>query len=444
MRRVLVVTYYFPPSGGAGVQRVLKWVKYFREFEVEPVVLTVEGGAYPKHDETLMQEVPPGIEVHRTPAFDPYGAYARLTGRSRQQAVAETAGHIAASEDWKERLAQWVRANLFIPDARMGWVPFAIRRGFQVLRGGTFDAVLTSGPPHSVHLTGLALHRLTGLPWVADFRDPWTDISYYDELPRTAFVRAADQWLERTVLGAATRVVTISEAGKDLFLEKVSRPSTDVAVVENGFDPADFAETVEPPADRFVLAYVGSLYGSRSPEALWQAIARLREHGKIPAFRLRLVGRIGDDVQATLRRYELDAITETVPYLPHDEAVREMQQATALLLTIEPYRHEHGTTTGKLYEYLAAGRPVLGSGPPDGAAADLLRETGAGRMIDREDAGGFAEYLGSLYEAWERGPVLQGASAEAAAPYSRRAQTETLAALLHDLSGYADAVTDGS
>ncbi len=430
MSRLLIVTYYFPPSGGAGVQRVLKWVKYFREFGVEPVVLTVEGGAYPKHDETLGREVPPGVEVHRTSAFDPYTAYARLTGRSRQQAIAETAGHVAESESWKERLAQWVRANLFIPDARVGWVPFAVRRGARVLRYESFDAILTSGPPHSVHLTGLALHRLTGLPWVADFRDPWTDISYYDELPRTAIARIVDEWLERTVLTEAAKVITISEAGKELFLSKVPRVAEDIAVIENGFDPADFAVENTVPADCFVLAYVGSLYGSRSPEALWQAIASLREQGLIPKLRLRLVGRIGDDVLATLRRYGLDAVTEVVSYLPHDEAVREMQQATALLLTIEPYSHENGTTTGKIYEYLAAGRPVLGSGPATGAAANLLREAEAGRMIDRDDAEGFAEYLRSLYQAWERGGMPNGASAEAAASYSRRTQTGEVAALL--------------
>ncbi len=434
MRRLLVVTYYFPPSGGAGVQRVLKWVKYLRGFGVEPTVLTVKAGAYPKYDKTLARDVPPGVAVHRTPAFDPYGAYARLTGRGRQQAVAATTGYVAESRDPKERLAQWVRANLFIPDARVGWVPFAVARGLRLLRDGSFDALLTSGPPHSVHLTGLALHRLTGLPWLADFRDPWTDISYYDELPRTALARAADAWLERAVLREATRVVTISEAGKALFLGKVARPAEEVAVIENGFDPADFTDGPEPSADRFVLAYVGSLYGSRSPEALWRALAALRGQGRIPRLRLRLVGRIGDEVQATLRRYGLAAVAETVPYLPHDAAVREMQRATALLLTIEPYRHEHGTTTGKLYEYLAAGRPILGSGPTDGAAADLLRTTGAGRMIERDAADGFAEHLLALYQAWERGAIPEGASAEAAAPYSRRAQAGEVAALLDTLT----------
>ena len=433
MKRLLVVAYYFPPSGGAGVQRVLKWVKYLRDFDVEPTVLTVEAGAYPKTDATLAQDVPEGVAVHRTRALDPFGAYARLTGRSRQQAVAETSGHLGAEASGAERFARWVRANVFVPDARVGWVPFAVRRGLQLLRDGRFDAVLTSGPPHSVHLTGWALHAQTGTPWVADFRDPWTDINYYDELPRTAASFAADRWLERSVLERATRVVTVSPGWRDLLLSKVSRDPADFAVIHNGFDPDDFGAGEEPPADRFTLVYVGSLYGSRNPEALWEALAALRAQGEVPKLRLRLVGRIGADVLETLKSYGLDAITEHVPYVPHDEAVREMQRATLLLLTVESYRHERGNLTGKVYEYLAAGRPILGLGPVEGDAADLLRETEAGRMLAREDARGVAAYVRMLYGEWERGETPLGASRAAAAPYSRRAETAELATLVASL-----------
>ncbi len=157
LMRLLLVTYYFPPSGGAGVQRTLKWVKYLRDFGVEPVVLTVEAGAYPKTDATLARDVPPSVAVHRTRSLDPFGAYARLTGRSRQQAVAETSGHLGEGASPAERFARFVRANVFVPDARVGWVPFAVQRGLQLLRDEPFDAVLTSGPPHSVHLAGWML-----------------------------------------------------------------------------------------------------------------------------------------------------------------------------------------------------------------------------------------------------------------------------------------------
>ncbi len=434
MRRLLVIAYYFPPSGGAGVQRVLKWVKYLRDFDVEPVVLTVEAGAYPKRDETLVRDVPADVAVHRTRSLDPFGAYARLTGRSRQQAVAETSGHLGAEASPAERLARWVRANVFVPDARVGWVPFAVQRGLQLLRDEPFDAVLTSGPPHSVHLTGWALHARTGTPWIADFRDPWTDINYYDELPRTSAAHVLDRWLERSVLARATRVVTVSPGWRDLLLGKVDRAPADFAVIHNGFDPEDLGPADVPPLDRFTLVYVGSLYGSRSPEVLWRALAALRERGEIERLRLRLVGRIGDDVLARLDSHGLGAITEHVPYVPHDEAVREMQRATVLLLSVESYRHERGNLTGKVYEYLATGRPVLALGPVEGDAADLLRGTDAGRMLDRDDADGVAEHIRTLYEAWDRGALPTGAPPEAIAPYSRRAEAGALAALVAEVS----------
>ena len=303
-----------------------------------------------------------------------------------------------------------------------------------MLRDEPFDAMLTSGPPHSVHLTGWALHARTGIPWIADFRDPWTDINYYDELPRSDAALATDRWLERSVLERATRVVTVSPGWRNLLLGKGDRDPADFAVIQNGFDPEDFGSAQEPPEDRFTFVYVGSLYGSRNPDALWRALASLRSRDEVPKLRLRLVGRIGADVLAELERFGLDTITEHVPYVPHDEAVREMQRATVLLLTVESYRHERGNLTGKVYEYLAAGRPILALGPVEGDAADLLRDTGAGRMLDRDDAAGVAAYVREMYEAWVRGDKLRGASAEAAAPFSRRAETAELAALLDDFA----------
>lgn len=426
--RLLLVTYYFPPSGGAGVQRILKWTKYLRDFGVEPVVLTVEAGAYPRLDPTLLDDVPAGVAVHRTPTLDPFGLYARLTGRTRQEAVNETTGHIGEGDSVVERLARWVRGNLFIPDARVGWVPFAVARGRRLAAAGEVDAVLTSGPPHSVHLTGWGLQRLTGCPWIADLRDPWTDISYYDELPRAAAAVALDRALERAVLRHADAVVTVSPAWRDLLRAKVARAPGAFHVIHNGFDPADFEEGPAPP-DRFVLAHVGSLYGSRSPEALWEALARLHEQGAVPRLRLRLVGRVGEDVLATLAAYGLEPILEHVPYRPHREATLEMQRATLLLLTMEGAQHYQGLITGKLYEYLAAGRSVLALGPPDGDAAALLRETDAGAVLPSDDTAAIVAYLREQYERWERGEALDGASAEAAAPYSRRVQAGEVAAL---------------
>ncbi|HLA63689.1 MAG TPA: glycosyltransferase [Rhodothermales bacterium] len=431
-RRVLVVAYYFPPAGGPGVQRVLKAVKYLHASGWQPTVLTVADGAFPQHDPSLAADVPPGVEVVRTRALDPFGVYGRLTGKKGTAAV--PVGTAAGGGGAADRVARWARANLFLPDARVGWVPFATRAALRLHRAERFDAVLTSGPPHSVHLIGRALARKTGVPWVADFRDPWTGINFYHELPMTGAARRFDRALEGSVLREAGRLVTVSPTWAAALADKAGRSAEDVAVVHNGFDAADFAglEGVAPPADRFVLAHVGSLYGARNPQALWTALGRLRAAGRLERFTLKLVGAVDAAARAEAAAHGLDGLLEATGYVPHAEAVRAMRAATALLLLVEGFGLDRGMITGKLYEYLGSGRPVVGLGPADGDAARLLTETGAGRMLARDDADALTAYLDALITDWEQGTPRPGAPPEAAAPYTREAQTALLAQALEE------------
>ena len=431
MRRVLVVTYYFPPSGGPGVQRVLKFVKYLREFGYEPTVLTVEEGAFPQHDEELVTEIPPGVAIHRTRSLDPFGVYAFLTGRSKKDAV--MVGTVRREGGFIERAASWMRANVFLPDARVGWVPFAVREGIRLHREQRFDVVFTSGPPHSVHLIGKKLKRRVGIPWVADFRDLWSDTNFYDELPITSIARAHDRRLEQRVLFEADRIVTVSPYWKRILVEKSGRQDDELVVVHNGFDETDFETHTEPAgqnAGLFTLAHVGSLYGARNPEVLWAAIKGLRDKGDVERLRIRLIGIVDNRVHEAIAANGLEAIVDATPYVSHSGAVKAMCSASALLLVIERFQNDAGMITGKLYEYLAAGRPVVGVGPTIGDAADLLASTSAGRMIDRSDVDGLAEHLKILYQQWESGAPLQGAASEDIRLYSRREQTRVLAVAL--------------
>ena len=450
--RLLLVTYYFPPSGGAGVQRTLKFAKYLRTSGVEPVVLTVEAGAYPSLDPTLEADVPDGVEVVRTRSLDPFGLYGALTGRSRREAVA--VGSVGGADSFGKRLGLWARANVFLPDARVGWVPFAARAARRLVRAGRVDAVLTSGPPHSTHLVGLALRRALdarGIPWVADFRDPWTGINFYDELPMTGPARALDAALERRVLRAADAVVTVSPTWARELEAKGGVEG--VRVIQNGFDPDDFGrqgaggkgeegsaplettppQSAPPSAEAFALTHVGSLYGSRNPEALWAAVAALRNRGA-GRLRVRLVGRVDDAARASLARHGLTEVADEGGVVPHAEAVAAMAEGDLLFLSIEPVRNADGILTGKLYEYLASGRPVLALGPPDGDAARLLGSTGGGRLLAWDDAAGIEAALRDAYTAWERGDPLPGAPPAALAPLSRPAQARELAGLVRELA----------
>jgi glycosyltransferase involved in cell wall biosynthesis len=431
--RVLVVTYYFPPAGGPGVQRTLKTVRYLRDAGYEPVVLTVEAGAFPSQDASLARDVPEGVEVLRTPAPDPFTVYGRLTGKG---ADAVPTGAVSDA-GLLSKLALWVRANVFLPDARVGWVPFAKHAGRKVLGGAErakepFAAVVTSGPPHSVHLVGRRLQR-TGVPWVADFRDPWTEINFYGDLPMSGAARAIDRWLERRVLKGADAVTTVSPTWARLLEEQGGLPDGTVHVVHNGVDEADLgaAEGVAVRDDAFALAHVGSFYATRNPEAVWAAVRHLREGGEAERLVIRLVGRVDASVR---RGAEAAGVpVEVVPYVPHDEAVREQARAGLLLLSIEPFAADRGMITGKLYEYLASGRPVLGVGPPGGDAAALLDETGGGELFARDDVAGIADAIRRHHDAWAAGAPLEGAPWEAVAPYTRRAQTARLADVIRGL-----------
>ena len=423
--RLLVVTYYFPPSGGAGVQRPLKWVKYLPAAGITPVVLTVREGAYPHLDRGMAADVPAGVEVVRTAAPDPFGAYARLTGRSRDEAVASRTGHVGDSPALAERVARWVRANVFVPDARVGWVPFAIRAARQVHAAHPVDAVLTTGPPHSAHLVGRALKRRLGLPWVADFRDPWTEIHYLDALGRSARTQRRDAALEASVLREADAVVTVSDPLRDSL--RALAPGARVETIRNGFDPNDFA-TPAPPvrADRFEVAYVGTLYAV--PQALLEALAAV--HADEPRVHLRVVGSVPDGFAEAVRAHGLAEAVTVEPPVSHEVAIAIMREAALLVLTIEAWSYARAVVPGKTYEYLASGRPVVGLGPPDGEAAAILRAAGAGEMYAPHDAAGVEAWLRRHVAAWWAHVPLIGAREDATAAFARPVQATRVAAVI--------------
>lgn len=433
-RRVLFVSYYFPPSGGPGVQRSLKFTKYLPQYGWQPTVLTVapEHASYPDLDPDLSDEVPPSVDVERTYAWDPYALYARILQKRKEDVV--SVGFLGeASMNLRQRIARWIRANVFLPDARVGWVPFAVKRGDDLLRRQRFDAILTTGPPHSTHLVGAVLAQRHSIPWVADFRDPWTEIDYYADLPMTRPARIIDTMMERFVLRRATAGAVVSEVMKDQFRRSGPLP---IEVIENGFDPADLdrAAVPDPPVDRFILAHIGNLNESRNPHALWKALAALNPDETMPMFSVIFIGNVEPAVLIASKRYGLEDRVETTPYLPHADALRRMQSSTMLLLSINRVDGAEGIVTGKVYEYVASGRPVIGIGPIDGDAARVVHDSGAGRMFDYEDAAAIASHLRKSYDDWAAGATLQGASHSAAQRYSRREQAAALARLLERTS----------
>lgn len=432
MRRLLFITYYFPPSSGPGVQRVLKFVKYLGDYGWQPTVLTVrpEDAAFPNIDDALSAEIPDAIDVVRTQAWDPYALYARLQGKDKSETVG--VGFVGESTlTWKQHMARWVRANIFLPDARVGWVPYAKRAAEQLVKEQTFDAVFSSGPPHSTHLIGYHIAQRQDLPWMADFRDPWTGIDYISELPMSALAKGWDARLEKKVLQRANRVLTVSP---DMKRRLEAHVRARYEVVENGFDPADFEEQPPPLLSRFTLSYIGNLNAARNPEALWKALTLEQTQACRNDLRIRLIGNVDPVALASAEQSGVAGNIIQGDYRPHAEAIHAMRESALLLLVINRVEGAEGIMTGKLYEYIASGRPVLAIGPPKGDAAAVLQATGAGQMFDYDDTVGVAGFLAEHYAAWQAGEPKAGASLEQQAPYSRYVQTGQVAALLNEIT----------
>lgn len=437
MKRVLFVAYYFPPSGGPGVQRTLKFVRYLPEFGWEPAVLTVRDADWPARDETLLAQIPVGTPVVRTPIPEPYTVYRALTGRAKGEAVdvnVNTAAPGGGGGSFREGLARWVRGMFFIPDARVGWLLTGPGPGTRLAREFGADLVYSSSPPYTCALLGRAVARRAGIPWIPEFRDPWTEFLSAPKRPAPA--RALDRRLERGVYRSASRVVVAWKGIAEDFRSKY--PAEDAGkfrLIENGYDPKDLEGIAPVHNAKFTVVYTGSMYGVRNPDAFLRGAAMARAAGTLDPARtcLRFIGRFGDEVRAMFRRPEIAGMVEETPYVPHAESVAQALGAHALLLVVDDYPGAESIVPGKVYEYVGARRPVLAMAP-EGAVAELIRKTEAGRVVGQHDAEGVADALARWFEEWARtGSTAFPGRADEVDRQSRRERARELAALFDEV-----------
>lgn len=420
MKRVLIITYYWPPNGGAGVQRWLKMAKYLPANGWQPVVYTPEDPEVITPDAALVKEVPTEAEVIRRPITEPYAWYKRLTGRKAEEKV-----HLGfLKEDkhtsWREDLAVWVRGNAFIPDARVWWVRPSVRFLTQYLRAHPVDAIVSTGPPHSMHLIALALkRRYPQVRWIADWRDPWTNIDFYRDLKLTAWADLKHHRLEREVVTAADVNVAV---GWTMAAELDAIGSRRTEVITNGADPADLPTPPEPVDDTYSLVHVGSMNASRDVPQVWQALAELcmRDAFFRERLRIRFVGPVDQGVLASLAAAGLQDRVERLGSVGHDRAMREMQRARVLLLSVNDTPNAKGVLTSKVFEYLAVGRPILAVGPSDG---DVARVLDGHLLVERQGPGPDLSALRALFDAPAR-------PAGATGPFTRPEGARRMAALL--------------
>lgn len=417
-KRLLIVTYYWPPSGGPGVQRHLKFAKYLPRFDVRPYVLTVSNPTYPIRDESLLTEVPAGLKVYRSKTVEPFRFYESLRGRERIKPTTELEGNSLGSS-----LAGWIRANIFIPDARAGWLPTAWRKANEVIRRENIDTVITTGPPHSVHFVGKFLQQKRGLRWLADFRDPWSRIYYNQLLPRTAVAEQIDERLEKMVLAQADEVIVVSRSQAENFRKLFERG---YRVITNGFDHEDFDSLESGPSgeERFILRHVGNIGEGAVPKTLLETIGREENRDR---FLLEFTGDVHPQLPRLVTEMGLSEQVRFRDYLPHREALRLMCRSDALLLCIPDVEGIEHHIPGKLFEYLATGRPILLLGPSDGESAAILREEEAGITVPFGNADGMHSALQRLIGG---DPPARPLQSRVDHPFSRHELTRHLAELI--------------
>lgn len=427
MKKVLIITYYWPPSGGPGVQRVLKFAKYLPQFGWQPIILTVKDGEYPAIDETLAKDIPPECIVYKTNSWEPTNLYKKFAGMKKDEKI-PVAVLSEKNISWKKKIANWIRLNLFIPDAKIGWIPFAVRKGKKIIKDHQPDVIFSSSPPPTVHLIAKKLAKWSSLKWVADFRDPWTQIHYYKN-NRLNLFKTIDTIKEKKVVNSADWLTTASKQFVELIGAKKKQNTT---VITNGFDD------IQPKFDKInnkklSLVYVGGLNKNRYYKQFFTALCQLIEQGILSRknFTLKFFGKVENSIQREIEKLlKHYSVLDFNGYVPHQEAIREMYKGDVLLLLFENVNHYGGHIPGKLFEYMVTGNYILGIGDKKGNAAEILSDIESGEIVSGD--ADFVDVIINLYNKW-RNNKLKHDNLEKILKYSRKELTENLVNVFNGL-----------
>lgn len=424
MKKVLIITYYWPPAGGPGVQRWLKFVKYLPDFGIHPVVYIPENPNYPIVDEKLLEEIPHDITILKQTIMEPYGL-ASVFSKKNTQKISSGIIPNKRKQSMIQRVMLWIRGNLFIPDARVFWVKPSVNYLEKYILENNIETVITTGPPHSLHLIGLQLKKKISLQWIADFRDPWTSIGYHKELLLTKKSQHKHKELEKKVLQSADCILVTSPSTKEEFSQITSQP---IEVITNGYD----VEMVQKqPLDaKFSLAHIGSFLSDRNPRILWKSLAELiKENADFKRdFQLKLIGKVSQEVLDTISEFRLDSYVNNLGYVSHTEAVVEQRKSQVLLLVEIDSELTKSIIPGKLFEYMVSERPILALGPEDSDFESIVVSTNTGSFFKYDEKENLKEKIWEYYLMYQQNnlkvfPVgLQ--------QYSRKKLTEKLAQCL--------------
>ena len=418
------------------MQRALKHVRYLRDYGWNPIVLTVENGQFPARDESLLEQIPADTIIKRTHIYEPYDIYRALTGKKPGSAVdVETIKKEGQKVKFTEKLAEFIRATFFIPDARIGWQITARKAAMQLIKEHNIQAIYSSSPPYTCSMIAHYVKRKTGLPWVAGFRDPWTD---FISSPKRWFLpKAIDKSFEHSVFAESDFVECAWEGIiKDALGKYPDLDANKFIHVPNGFDSNDFPKAEYKPNEKFTVTYTGSMYGRRNPSALFEALNMLIARGEISPddFTLRFVGRFGSEVHEMFDKSGFRQSIETVNYIPHHESIAKLMASDALLLIVDESKESEEIVPGKVYEYIGTKRPVIAIAPTESAIAKLMRETRAGEIAHQSEPEKIARIFMNYYNDWKTGSSNFSPDHAAINAYERKEASKKLAELLKKIN----------
>ncbi|HRG17766.1 MAG TPA: glycosyltransferase family 4 protein [Flavobacterium lutivivi] len=423
-KKLLIITYYWPPAGGPGVQRWLKFVKYLPDFNIQPIVYIPENPTYPIIDNGLQSEVSEKAIILKNKIKEPYGL-ASFFGKNKTKKISSGIIPNKKKQSFVERILLWVRGNIFIPDARFLWVKPSVHYLKKYIEENQIDTIVTSGPPHSLHLIGLQLKKELGVKWFADFRDPWTTIGYHKALKLSSYAEKKHKALEKEVLNSADTIIVTSKTTKAEFQAITSKT---IEVITNGYDVEKV--TKQPLDEKFTLAHIGSFLSDRNPKMLWQAIQELTKENIDfkNDFQLKLLGATSQEVLDTINEFQLGDFVLNLGYVSHQEAVEHQRKSQVLLLIEINSEDTKSIIPGKVFEYIVSERPIVAIGPKDSDFAEIITSTNTGVFFTYDEKEKLKSVLLNYYELYKNNNLK--VHAVGLQQYSRKSLTEKLALLV--------------
>ncbi len=423
--KILIITYYWPPAGGPGVQRWLKFVKYLPEFGFQPIVYIPENPTYPIVDEALLSEVNDQAIILRNKITEPY-QWASFLSKNKTTKISSGIIPNKKKQTFLDQLLLWIRGNIFIPDARFLWVKPSVKYLEKYILENEITSIITSGPPHSLHLIGLELKQKLNVKWIADFRDPWTTIGYHKALKLSEFATNKHKQLEYEVLNSADLILVTSPSTRAEFKQITSKP---IEVITNGYDVEKIGNQILDK--KFTLSHIGSFLSERNPRILWESISELIRENTLFAshFQLKLIGAVSQEVLDSIELFQLQNYLNYIGYVSHDEAIIHQKKSQVLLLIEINSEDTKSIIPGKLFEYMVSERPIIGIGPIGSDFAEIILDTNTGVFTNYSEKEKLKNYIANYFSLFLEGNLKS--NAVGLQKYSRRNLTEKLAILLN-------------